>query len=239
MGPRRSKAFWMLPLVLLVAHVPAAAGYTYGQPWYSYMMFGNEAPLPEDVPATFNAQLGPDSQSVKMFGGIGPIDGARFNPFGLAFGGGGDFVGPITPGDKLALDLNFDVNLTGGNATWAVYASLWSNEGFEEARILTRDTPVPVPASGQVRGVHLESNAFENAGDTGQYELSLEIHWTNFAPTDTLTLTIPDHSLDLTAATVPEPSALAVLVAAIAATSASRGRCRGRSTALPYPARRG
>ncbi len=134
----------------------------------------------------------------------------------------GRLRGPDARRRKLLADLNFNVAVTGGSTSWKLYADIWSNEGFEDARILT--DPVAIDPSGQVQNVHLESSAFTQPGETGLFEGYLDIGWSGYAPTDTLTLTIPQQSLDFTYAAVPEPGAIGALLVALALAAVRRNR---------------
>ncbi len=195
-------------LVGFTTWLPSARGAAFGDlgPYFSFT-YGDGGGIPVDVYNVTGQQTSPDGQSVKLFGDLGPIDGARFAN-GFVIDWSGSFQGPINPGDNFAADLNFDVNATGGTLAWSFYANLWSNEGFEQARILT--SLMPVPASGQVNGVHFESSSFTQPGDTGYFDGYLHIEWTGFSPTDTFSISIPQNSIDITYVPVPEPSILAL-----------------------------
>jgi len=120
----------------------------------------------------------------------------------------------MNPGDNFSANLNFGVNVTGGTVQWSFYADLWSNEGFEDARILTDLTPMP--ASGQISGLQLESSSFTQPGETGVFEGYLHLDWSGFSPTDTLSLDIPQNSIDITYQPVPEPGAIQLALVAFA-----------------------
>ena len=181
------------------------AGFGDLAPYFSFE-YGDGGGIPADVNVT-GQQTSPDGQTATVFGDLGPIDGASFgNGFVLYWNGG--FQGPINPGDNFATDLNFDVTVTGGTLQWSVYADLWSNEGFEDARILTN--PMPMPLSGQVSGVQLESSSFTQPGDTGIFQGYLYIDWTGFSPTDTLSISIPQIEVTY----VPEPSTIQLALVA-------------------------
>jgi hypothetical protein len=189
--------------------LPSARGATFDD-FGSYFSFHlGDGGLPADIPSSTGRTSAPDGQSFKMFGDCGPIPGDRFETnFVLDWSGG--VTGPISPGDKFSVDLTFDVTVTGGTLAWNYYSNLWSNEGFEQARILTDLTPIP--ASGQVSGVHLESTAFTVPGDSGYFEGYLHIDWSGFAPTDTFSIHIPENSIDVTYLPAPEPASLALTV---------------------------
>ncbi len=188
------------------------AGFGDLAPYFSFD-YGDGGGIPADVNNVTGQQTSPDGQTVKLSGNFGPIEGARFgNGFVLYWQGG--FQGPMNPGDNFAANLNFGVNVTGGTVQWSFYSDLWSNEGFEDARILTNLTPMP--PSGQISGLQLESSSFTQPGETGIFEGYLNLDWTGFSPTDTLSLTIPQNSIDFTYRAVPEPGALQLTLLAFA-----------------------
>jgi hypothetical protein len=210
-------------LVGLSASLPGARAAAFGDlgPYFSFT-YGDGGGIPADVLNVTSQETSLDGQSVKLFGDLGPIDGARFaGGFVLYWSGG--FQGPINPGDKLVADLNFDVNATGGTLDWSFYANLWSNEGFEQAQVLT--SLMPVPASGQVSGVHFESSPFTQPGDTDLFQGYLHIDWTGFNPTDTFSISIPQNSIDITY--IPEPNSCSLALIALAL-SLGNLRRRGR-----------
>ena len=100
---------------------------------------------------------------------------------------------------------------------------MWPNEGFEQAQVLTGLTPVP--ASGQVSGVHFESSPFTQPGDTGIFQGYLHIDWAGFNPTDTFSISIPQDSIDITY--IPEPNSCSLALIALAL-SLGNLRRRGR-----------
>ena len=176
-----------------------------------------DSPVPDGVPHSAGEQLSADGQQVKLFGNFGPIDGATFGS-GFAFGYHGIVDGPIAPGGCFTVDLDFDVDVTGGDLQWYFFGLLTSvEEGFilvEHAQILT--DPAPLPPSGEIHGVHLVSPKFTQPAPLAIAEGSLRIAWSSYSPTDTLTVTIPQQSVDVTYVTaVPEPTTLALLGIAV------------------------
>jgi hypothetical protein len=225
-----SKSVFMkkiIPVICILINfsiwLPATRGATFGDlgPYFSFT-YGDGGGIPADVYNVTGQQTSPDGQSVKLFGDLGPIDGARFAS-GFVLDWSGAFQGPINPGDRFLADLNFDVHATGGTLSWSFYANLWSNEGFEQARILT--DLAAIPASGQVNGVHLESSLFTQQGETGRFEGYLHIDWAGFSPTDTFSISIPQNSIDITY--VPEPSSCGFALLAFALSFSRLGR-KGR-----------
>ncbi len=187
-----------------------AVGFDDFGPYFSFE-YGDGGGIPADVANTTGQQTSPDGMSVKLYGNLGPIDGARFgNGFVLDWQGG--FEGTINPGDSLTANLTFSAHATGGALAWSFYTSLWSNEGFEQAKILTDLTPMP--PSGDVIGAQFGSSAFTQPGETGNLEGYLHFDWTGFSPTDTLTVSIPQNSIDITLTPAPEPGTLALALTA-------------------------
>jgi hypothetical protein len=204
-------------------------------PYFSFT-WGDGGGIPSDVNNVTSQQTSADGQNVTLSGSLGPIDGARFaDGFVLYWAGG--FQGTINPGDQFTADLNFDVTATGGSLAWNYYSDLWSNEGFESARILT-DT-MPVPLSGQVNNVQLVSSAFTQPGQTGQLEGYLYIDWSGFGPTDTFSIGV--NSIDVSYLGVPEPNPLPPTLAALLAflllrfCNGLRVTMGGQNSAHPIP----
>ncbi len=185
-------------------------GFTYG-----------DSDVPADVHNVRSQQTSPDGRMVKLSGEFGPIDGARFRS-GFVLLWSGDFTGMISAGDVFAADLDFDVDVTGGDLAWSYYADLRPLTGGDSARILT--DLMPIPPSGHVGDVQLQSSPFTQAGEDGFYESYLHIEWTGFSPTDTLTLTIPQNSVDVTY--LPEPATGLLAIAALAGFRARRQEAR-------------
>jgi hypothetical protein len=186
-------------------------------PYFSFT-FGDGGGLPADVNDVTGQQVSPDGQNLKLYGDLGPIDGARFAS-GFVLDWSGAFQGPINAGDKFVADVTFDVQATGGTLAWSLYADLYSGE---HARILTDLMPMPI--SGQVSGAHFESSSFTHPADSGHFEGYLHIDWTDFSPTDTFTISIPQNSLDFTYVPVPEPSMLTLALIGMAPTVCLRSR---------------
>jgi hypothetical protein len=182
--------------MLLLVSLPLADAASFGSvsPYFSFT-YGDGGGIPADVNNVAGQQISYNGRALKLFGDLGPIDGARFRS-GFVFYWHGGFQGPINPGDEFVADLSFGATATGGSLAWNFYANLWSNEGFEQARILT--SLAPVPLSGQVHGVHLESSFFTQQGMTGQFDGYLHLEWTGFSPTDTFSISIPQNSIDVT-----------------------------------------
>jgi hypothetical protein len=116
----------LLPVFLVI-------GFLTGQPASCYAGFGDLGPyfsytygdggLPSNLYSIAGQTTSVDGQSVTLFGNAGPIDGADFaNGFVLYWTG--SFDGPINPGDNYAVNLNFDVTVTGGNLSWSFYSEL-------------------------------------------------------------------------------------------------------------------
>ena len=166
--------------------------------------------LPSNLYSTAGQTTSPDGQNVTLFGNAGPIDGADFaNGFVLYWTG--SFDGPINPGDNYAVNLNFDVTVTGGNLSWSFYSELWSNEGFEGSTIYPNLTPLS--ASGQISNLQMESPPFTQEGQTGQFEGYLNIQWDGYSPTDTLSIDV--NSINITYQPVPEPNSSVLLLTAL------------------------
>jgi len=213
-----------LSLIVVVASLftfqPAAYALTFGDlnPYWSFV-YGDGGGIPADVPSSVGQQTSP--AGVKLFGDLGPIDGARFG-WGFVLDWSGDIQGPINPDENFVADVTFDAHATGGTLAWSFFGEMWSNEGFEYSRILT--DLMPVPTTGQVIGAHLESSPFTTYGETGYFQGYLHIDWTGYSPTDTFSISVPQNSIDVTYHAVPEPTALHVTLAAWSVVLSLRSR---------------
>jgi len=182
-------------------------GFTYGD---SY--------VPEDVHNVRGQQTSPDGTTVKLFGEFGPIDGARFRD-GFVSCWYGEYEGPIRAGDQIAVSIDFSVDVTGGTLAWSYYAAMFPGYSFD----LDMYTGLqPLPPSGQINDFQIQSRPISRAAYSALFECYLHIEWTGYGPTDTLTLTIPHDSVDVTY--VPQPTSALLTIAAIALSRVQRGR---------------
>ena len=225
---KKIKPYLALIGIMLLSSLHAA---TFGDlnPYFSFT-YGDGGGIPPAATNVTGQVTSPDGQSVKLFGNVGPISGAQFSS-GFVLYWSGSFQGPISPGDQFVADLGFDPEVTGGSLSWSFYANLWSNEGFEQARILTDE--ISLSGSGPVSGIHLESSPFTQYGDTGSFEGYLHIAWSGYSPEDTFSLTIPQNAIDITYMPTPEPS-----TASLVALSLIMGllmRARGRKVVAMQP----
>jgi hypothetical protein len=117
--------------------------------------------------------------------------------------------GPLNAGDVLSANFNFSISFTGGE----VFAS---DVGVDD--VLGQDTFENFPNSpivdGQALSGDLVTAPIAESGFlyNGFVEADIDLHWINYSPTDTLTLTIPENSFDITYGAVPEPAATSVLM---------------------------
>lgn len=195
-----------------------ASAFTFGDlgPRFDFS-FGDGGGMPDDVPNFTGQQMSPNA--VKLYGSMGPIDGARFrNNFVLYWSGYID--GPISPGENYAADITFDAHATGGSLEWKFFTDLFCNENTQHEYISTG--LMPVPPSGQVVGAHFESPPFSEPGQTGYFSGYLHINWTGYSPTDTFSINIPQNSIDVTYLAVPEPNLMLALAASLFAGMLSR-----------------
>ena len=184
------------------------AGFSDLGPYFSYTY--GDGGLPSNLYSTAGQTTSADGQSVTLFGNAGPIDGTDFAS-GFVLDWQGNFDGPINPGDNYAVNLNFDVSVTGGTLSWSFYSELWSNEGFEGSTIYPN--LASLPASGQISNVQMESPSFTQEGQTGQFEGYLNIQWDGYSPTDTLSIDV--NSINITYQPVPEPRSSLLIFTAV------------------------
>jgi hypothetical protein len=196
--------------------------------------FADSNGLPSDVPQSVGQQTAPNGQSVKLFGSMGPIDGARFRS-GFVFYWSGPYEGPVLAGETFSVDLDFDVDVTGGTLEWSFFADLYeaTDSGTDHARIQTGLMPLPAP---HAVSTHLESSPFPVDGQGFHYSSYLHFDWSGYAPTDTFSLTVPPNSVDVTyipeplAAAVTAPLAVTALALRLRPAAATRRRTCRRST---------
>jgi hypothetical protein len=212
----------MITSVAALAFQSAANAFTFGDlgPRFDFVL-GDGGGMPADVPNSTGQQNFPDG--VKIWGSMGPIDGARWGHNFVLYWSG-LFEGPINPGDKYVADITFDAHATGGSLAWRYLNELFVNESTEREYI---STPLaPVPPSGQVTDYHVESPEFTDPGQTGYFAGYLLIDWTGFSPTDTFTINVPQNSIDVTFLSVPEPNALLLALICVPVICARRLRRR-------------
>ena len=117
-------------------------------------------------------------------------------------------------GDDLQVSYDFTVDLSAGTATPSVTGTF------------TQPLPFPLPpltltgsSNGSPIGPGPLTKTYQGTFDSGAlpidvngtYTVALSVNWTGTAAGDTLTATIPQHSIDLQVVGVPEPSSCAVL----------------------------
>ncbi len=162
-----------------------------------------------DYPTTaMTADSIPLAHGIQMFGQFGAVTGAEYlgDPTNVVFIGDFNDVVPSGGTFHAAGDVTF--TFTGGDVT-----------------LLRVDTLVPVletfgsipdiaaATSGQPISFAYDTTYDSDPppGDTtfGSWHLRIQFSWTGFAPTDTLTLTVPEeHPIELTNnSSVPEPTA--------------------------------
>ncbi len=194
-------------LTLLIAHSSPAQNPGFGDLGGYWSFSYGDGSAPPGIPNSTGQQTSPDGQQVKLYGSLGPISGADWASGFVVYWNGG-YSGPINPADKFVSDLTFNVQVTGGNVSWDYYADLFSTGGYEDARIATDSTPMP--ASGEINGAHFESNPFTTSGTDGYFESYVHLDWTGYSPTDTLTISIPQNSVDVTYVPAPEPGSVSL-----------------------------
>lgn len=193
---------------LLCRPVTCYAGFGDLGPYFSYSY--GDGGLPSNLYSTAGQTTSPDGQSVTLYGNAGPINGADFAD-GFCLYWTGNFGGPINPGDNYTVNLNFDVSVTGGNLSWSYYSELWSNEGYEGSTI--SPSLAPMPASGQMSDVQLESPAFTQVGQTGQFQGYLNVEWSGYSPTDIFSINV--NSINVTYEPAPEPDSSLLIITAL------------------------
>jgi hypothetical protein len=212
----RSPAVAIAGLILLFSSFSSSAfQFEDLDPYFSFT-YGDASPG-LDVPA--QQQFSPNA--IKLFGDVGPIAGSNW-AFGFVLYFHGLLDGSINPGDNYTADLTFDLSLTGGSASWDFFSEIYTGD---YTRIQT--DPAAVPQSGHVGPVHLESPAFTSPSDGAFIDGYLHLDWTGYNPGDTLTLSIPQNSIDITS--VPEPGAIALIFAAGTVWASKRKKPRNSS----------
>jgi MYXO-CTERM domain-containing protein len=182
---------------------------------------------------------------------LGSVDGDRFfsgnEVYGLAFAWTGGLATPAELGDFLALDYEFDLQFTGeGPVSYTVTAGFATIYGDAYVPRLYSSTNPNLATRGESSGYLTEAGSYaltgsvttdqlgeNNFDETASYQwfVSLTAYWSDpdlFNVTksgDTLTVTVPQNSIDVgrnavpgvqPPTDVPAPSALALLAAGVA-----------------------
>ena len=132
-----------------------------------------------------------------------PADG--YSGF-VTFNGEGN--GQADPGSVLNIGYDFSFTFTGGQINSGGVDGdnvLGQSAGGGFSGVTSGQT-----ISGDVQSLPVAGPAFLFGGF---WEADINFVWQNYSPTDTLTLTIPDDSLDVTLSPVPEPAAAFSLMA--------------------------
>ena len=199
--PRPQLPVLALLAVLLGSFSPARA-LEFGdmQPYFSFI-YGDAPPLG----GTPGQQTSPNA--LKLYGDLGPIAGSDWG-WGFVLYFHGLVEGPINAGDYYTADLTFDVTTTGGTVSWDFFSELYDGDYL---RIGGGSTAVP--PSGHVSGVHLQSDTATSDADGVFIDGYLHLDWSGYNPTDTLTLSIPQNSIDVAYQPIPEPGTMALIFA--------------------------
>jgi hypothetical protein len=211
---------------------PMCASVVEAGPSYTLLNYGAFSTITgePDYPAT-SLTIGsqPLANGVQMFGQFGPISGSEYLGGSTDIQINGAFEGDdIPPGGTHHTAGEFTFTFTGGSvtldqvSTWVpTLQSFGTRPGSEPA---TSGQPISFAYD-----TSYDSDPFPEDTTDGSWYMGIAFTWTDFAPTDTLTLTIPQHSLDVTSnSSVPEPMVGASLLS-LAAMYLGRRRPRTHS----------
>lgn len=154
--------------------------------------------------------------SRKFYGEANGITGALMNATGdmgnassyVEFFWSGDYSGAVSDTDVFSLDYDFDITLTGDANQFAEWYMYWEFSGdlfFSSSA--SSDSSFDGPGVYQVDGsIELGSDFSANAAATGDWKLVLNVNYFPAMLSDTLSVEIPENSIDFVQ-TIPEPSA--------------------------------
>lgn len=188
-------------------------------------------------PQNVNGVVSVAGNSVKLFGHAGPGSGTIWNPafpafnLPLLFQAAGDNLAPPQDGDFLHLAYDVDIHFTGGNVEWLIQASQRVNyvgPGVTSIQanasgLLATPGAFDIQGSAASTPLDLQGNTADTTGNS--WHTGLWVWWTDFAPSDTITISIPSNSIDLFY-NVPEPSGALMGVVGIAISGSLRTRRR-------------
>lgn len=203
-----------------------AAQLTYGG---DHVSWGSGGAYPG--PGALDGSVAPDGQSVKLIGDVGDITGAEWNTAlyaALELRWHGDNEQPPVDGDFIHVNYDFDLNFTGGDVSWRLFAEQHVQMNVLLSDRLFINQTGTLTESGTVEG-SATSRTFSDFGYTVEpdghtWSALLALQWTSYAPTDTFHVTVPAGSIDFQYNFVPEPSGLAA--AGLAATALLKRRRR-------------
>ncbi len=198
---RKLSAAWAA-LFPMAAAVPAFGGFTVTD----HSITATGATVNETAPfAVFSS----DDATTRLAGGAtftagGSSSTLKFNAAGAV---------TAKAGDDLKVSYDFTVDLSAGTATPSVTGSF------------TQPLPFPLPpltltgsSNGSPVGPGPLTKTYQGTFDSGAipidingtYTVALSVAWTGTAAGDTLSVTIPQHSIDLQVVSAPEPSCVAL-----------------------------
>jgi hypothetical protein len=121
----------------------------------------------------------------------------------------GDGNGQAAPGSVLNIGYDFSFNFTGGQ----VVSLGLGGDNVLGQNVVEGSFPIDVISgqtiSGDVQSLSVADPPFLYGGF---WEAEISFIWQNYSPTDTLTLTVPENSFDVTLSPVPEPAAASILM---------------------------
>ncbi len=160
--------------------------------------------IPADVPANAEGGVSSDGYIAKFTGMIGPITRNAFllnAPNGGAFNFEGDIVGGVTPGVKICISYEVDVQFTGGKVNWGTGADIF----VPRAGVFHESDSAQLIKPSVVMGMY-EYEFTDSDPATGMFRFEFAFNWVSASPLDTLTIDVRTVSVEV--CSVPAPGAV-------------------------------
>jgi hypothetical protein len=169
---------------------------------------------------TINAVQNPDG-SMHVTGSSQSIPGSYFAPdngstVNIDLVLGGPAYGTIDVGEVIAVTAAVNATATGGDVFFnSLNCKVFGTEDPSYSALQLINDNSQEFSSGQFLSTFYSDPAsYAEALDPigGYWNVDLQIQWSGFLPTDTLSLDIPSNSLDVSISSVPEPTFFSALI---------------------------
>lgn len=215
-GVVKGGALAIVPLATV--KVQAAEGYyATGAHWIADWDSGGVSLDDVGAPNSIDHQLTTDKQVNLILTDVGPVTGQQWQDSTGSrenqwFRWYGNYIGTINAGDRLHFNFALDLDFTGGDVEWSIWAGqsnrpsgmpyAWQSvldQGASDMSILVYSPSAMI------------SEPFANTGSGAQFRVSMNIIWTNYAADDTLTISMPHGPFQAGINMIPEPNTALIL----------------------------